>query len=110
AGGYSVYRVTPQGEVTLFPNISGTNFDGAQLFRGQDDALYATQNGQILRILTNGTFTVFATFDDNVINQTFGQISSPMAQDADGNFFCQANNEVYKISPAGVITPFAPIS
>lgn len=122
----SIKKVSPDGTVSVlaggnmgFSNGQGTLASFYYPYGLNIDAngnLYVadSQNNAIRKITTDGTVTTFAgnggagNTNGTGLNATFNDPNS-VALDAAGNFYVgdSKNNEVRKITPAGVVTTFA---
>ena len=99
--GREVYKVTPEGEVSLFASgfsgASGNTFDG-------EGNLYQSNiaSDQISKITPDGTVTFIANSTDGVSNPV------GLTFDSAGNLFvANCNNSILRITPAGVGSTFS---
>jgi virginiamycin B lyase len=99
----SIGRITPAGDVTLFPltgSASGSN-PGA-LTVGSDRNLWAPEGKAIVRITSTGEFTVFPAPAGDFIANTV------LTAAPDGNlWFPESSGKIGRITPSGTITDFA---
>jgi uncharacterized repeat protein (TIGR03803 family) len=112
--GGTVYRMTPQGEVTTLHAFGSSADDGVgpanPLVQGDDDRLYGTTNfggssdlGTAFRISLDGQLKILTSLATRP--------SSGLARDSDGNFYGSnfyggvfGKGWVYRMTPAGKLT------
>ena len=106
AMGGAIYRVTPEGDISIFvdSNDIPDGFHGPEaiVFDDEGNMYTSDYSNRVLRITPEREVTVFATFP--------GGTAGGLAFDDDGSLYVSSQNEsaVYRISPnGGEATPFA---
>jgi uncharacterized repeat protein (TIGR03803 family) len=108
----AVYRVTPQGALTLLSSFAaGSYANGTPLALGNDGNFYGTVESEFYRITPSGTFTDLLNATGSVIFDTLPCSQAGLIQAGDGNFYgtlefggLYGSGAVYRVTPNGVFT------